>query len=112
MVISAIDGMGGIGKTALVGRLALYHYAATVAATGERPRALALYQQALAMSRELNYPAHEAVSLEGIAEHHLATGDLTQGAGYLRQALQIYQRIGMRADIERVTAHLAGLAPR
>jgi tetratricopeptide (TPR) repeat protein len=86
----------------------LTHYAATIAATGERPRALALYQQALAMTRELNLPAQEALCLEGIAGHHLATGgNPARGTGHLRQALQIYQRLGMRADIERVTARLA-----
>jgi len=90
----------------------LNHYAAAIAAAGDRPRALALYQQALAMHRELNMPAEEALSLEGIAGHHLATGNSAQGTEHLRQALQIYQRLGMRADIERVTARLADLAPQ
>ena len=85
---------------------ALNHYAATFAAAGQRPRAFELYQQALAMNRELNKPDDEAVSLEGIGECHLATGDSTQGAANLHQALEIYQRLGIRADIERVQARL------
>jgi tetratricopeptide (TPR) repeat protein len=85
--------------------------AAAIAATGERPRALTLYRQALDMDRELNMPAEEALSLEGIA-NHLADGDTVQGIEHLHQALQIYQRLGMRADIERVTARLVDLAPQ
>ncbi|MBR7838885.1 tetratricopeptide repeat protein, partial [Actinospica durhamensis] len=85
---------------------ALNHYAAAVAASGDRPRALDLYQQALAMNRELSKPDDEAVSLEGIAEHYSATGDTVQGATYLNQALEIYSRLGMRADIERVQARV------
>jgi tetratricopeptide (TPR) repeat protein len=88
---------------------ALNYYAATIAAGGDRPRALALYHQALAMNRELNKPDDEAISLEGIGEHYLATDALDQGITYLRQALDVYQRLGMRADIERVEARLAGL---
>jgi tetratricopeptide (TPR) repeat protein len=90
---------------------ALNRYAATIAADGERLRAVALYRQALAMTRELRIPAEEAYSLEGIADHHLATGETARGTEHLRQALQVYQRLGMRPDIERVTARLVGLAP-
>ena len=95
--------IGNRGNEAYV----LNYYAATIAANGDRPRALMLYQQALAMNRELNKPDDEAVSLEGIAEHDIATGDLPQSAAHLRQALDIYQRLGMRAGIQRVTARLA-----
>lgn len=88
---------------------ALNFYAATLAATGRRPRAFELYQQALAMNRELNKPDDEAISLEGIAEHHLAAGDPAAGAAHLNQALEIYQRLGMAPDAERVQEQLAGL---
>ncbi|HEV2637647.1 MAG TPA: tetratricopeptide repeat protein [Actinocrinis sp.] len=89
--------------------VALNFYAATLAAGGQRLRALALYRQALDMNRELNKPDDEAISLEGIGEHHLTTGDPAQGAEHLRQALEIYQRLGMRADTERVQARLDSL---
>ena len=91
---------------------ALNHYAATLAARGDLPRALALYQQTLVMNREMNKPDDEAVSLEGIAEYHLATGDPAQGAANLRQALEIYQRIGMAPDTRRVQNQLNDLTPR
>ena len=86
---------------------ALNYYAAAIAGGGDCPRALKLYQQALAMNRELNKADDEAISLEGIANHYLDTGDIAQGIEYLRQALEIFQRLGMRADIERVQARLA-----
>ena len=86
------------------------HYAAAIAATGDRSRALALYQQALAMNRELNKPDDEAISLEGIGDHYLSTGDTSQGTAHLRQGLEIYRRLGMSADLERVRTRLAGLA--
>ncbi|MEY9911801.1 tetratricopeptide (TPR) repeat protein [Catenulispora sp. MAP12-49] len=91
---------------------ALNDYAATIAATGNRTHALALYQQALAMNRELNKPDDVACSLEGIAEHHLATGNPAQGTMYLREAFVIYERLGLRLDIERVKVRLAAISAR
>jgi tetratricopeptide (TPR) repeat protein len=89
---------------------ALNYYATALAAGGQHCRAVALYRQALAVHRELNKPDDEAISLEGIGEHHLATNDPTQGTAYLGQALKIYQRLGMRADADRVQSRLDGLA--
>jgi tetratricopeptide (TPR) repeat protein len=89
--------------------VALNYYAASIAAGGDRSRALALYQQALAMNRELNKPDDEALSLEGIGDHYLAADAPGQGITYLCQALEIYRRLGMRADIERVQTRLAEL---
>lgn len=88
---------------------ALNFYAAAVFALGDHARALALYQQALAVNRELHKPDAEAMSLEGIAGHYLATGDTAQGIADLKQALEIYERLEMRADIERVRARLSEL---
>jgi tetratricopeptide (TPR) repeat protein len=102
------DALGNRGNKAW----ALNYYAATLAASGQRSRGLALYQQALAMNRELNKPDDEAVSLEGIAEHHLAAGDPAAGAAYLHQALELYQRLGMASDTHRVHNRLAGLTTR
>ena len=92
--------------------VSLNHYAAALAATGQRERAFELYQQALAMNRELDKPDDEAISLEGIAEHHLAEGDTADaalGTAHLRRALSIYRNLGMRADVDRVSARLDGL---
>ncbi len=89
---------------------ALNHYAATLAALGERSRALTLYQQALAMNRELNKPDDEAIALEGLGECHLATSEDELAAAHLEQALDIFQRLGMAPDAERVRNRLADLA--
>lgn len=59
------------------------------------------------MNRELRKPDDEAISLEGIADHYLCTGDPAQGVAYLNQAFEIYQRLGMPLDVERVQARLA-----
>lgn len=88
---------------------ALNYYAATLATSGRRPQALALYQRALIMNRELNKPDDEAIALEGIAEHYLAIGDLTQGTTHLQLALEIYRRIGLSPDAHRVQSRLDGL---
>ena len=82
--------------------------AAAVAALGDHARALPLYQQALAVNRELHRSDAEAISLEGIGDHHLAVGNPAQAIAYLNQ-VEIYQRLGMRADIERVRAPLSEL---
>jgi tetratricopeptide (TPR) repeat protein len=88
---------------------ALNHYAATVAAAGDLPRALALYRQALAMNRELNKPDDEATALEGLGQCHLAVGETETETGVTRlhQALEIYQRLGMAPNAERVRTQLA-----
>jgi tetratricopeptide (TPR) repeat protein len=76
---------------------ALNHYAAALAAGGDRPRAFELYHQALTMNRELNKPDDEAISLEGIAEHHLATGELTPASStYTRPDAAVPVRIAPR----------------
>ena len=62
------------------------------------------------MHRELNKPDDEAVSLEGIAEHHLAAGDHVRGAAHLDQALELHQRLVQAAGTARVQARLAGVA--
>jgi tetratricopeptide (TPR) repeat protein len=89
---------------------ALNHYAAAIAATGDRPQALALYQQALAMNREPNKPDDEAISLERIGNRHPAIGDTPEGAAYLRQALEIYHRLAMDTEVQRLQLRLADIA--
>lgn len=88
---------------------ALNYYAAVIA-VGDQPRALALYQDALDLNRELSKPDDEAISLEGIGDHYLEAGDVAQASVFLREALEIYQRLGMNADDQRVRGRIAGIA--
>lgn len=88
---------------------ALNHFAATLARTGLGARSLEIYRQALAMNRELGKPDDEAISLEGIAEHCVTAGDIPQATAQLREAREIYQRLGMRADADRVRTRLERL---
>src|SRR5207302_566889 len=85
---------------------ALNHYAATIAARGDLPRAAALYQQALTMNRELTKPDGQAIALEGLGECHLTVGEAEAGTARLRQAVEIFQRLGMALDAERVRTRL------
>lgn len=88
---------------------ALNAYAATVAASGDLPRAFELYHRALAMNHELDKPDDEAIALEGIGVCHLATGDPGTATVHLNQALEIFLRLGMTPDVERVRTRLANL---
>jgi hypothetical protein len=62
------------------------------------------------MNRELDKP-DEAIALEGTGECLLAQGRTAEGTARLKQALDLYQRLGMLADAERLTAHLAVRPP-
>ncbi len=88
---------------------ALNHYAATIAARGDLPRAAALYQQALTMNRELSKPDGQAIALEGLGECHLTVGETEAGTARLRQAEEIFQRLGMAIDAGRVRTRVADL---
>ena len=61
------------------------------------------------MNRELNKPDDEAIALEGIGECHISGGEPEPAITHLRQALEIYQRLGMTRGAERVRTRLADL---
>jgi DNA-binding SARP family transcriptional activator/tetratricopeptide (TPR) repeat protein len=86
----------------------LHCYAAAIATTGDHQQAAVHYQDALRLAREVHQPEDEAVALEGVAECHLADGDIVAGRAFLYQAREIYQRLHMTLDTERVRARLAG----
>lgn len=88
---------------------ALNHLAVIVAATGDQPAARALYQQAVALNRELGKPLGEAYALEGLGECHLTAGETDTGADHLKTALALFQNLSMAADAERVRTRLADL---
>ncbi|HEX5120255.1 MAG TPA: tetratricopeptide repeat protein [Pseudonocardiaceae bacterium] len=91
---------------------ALNHYATVLAATGNRPQALTIHHDALDQARRTHQPEHEATALEGIGECHLRTGDTETGRTHLKQALEIFQRLAMAPDADRVQSRLAQLALR
>jgi tetratricopeptide (TPR) repeat protein len=86
---------------------ALNHYAAVITATGDHARAGDLHQRALDLARQTHQPDDEALALEGIGECHLRAGDAEAGASHLRQALEIFQRLAMTLDADRVRTRLA-----
>ena len=87
----------------------LNRYAAAIAAGGDLPRAVELYEQALAANRELNKPREQATALEGLGGCHLSHGDPDAAAVRLREALEIYERLGMALDAHRVHDSLSQL---
>jgi tetratricopeptide (TPR) repeat protein len=89
---------------------ALNHYAAALNAAGDLRRALAAYRDALHLTRETRQPDDEARALEGLGECHLSTGETATAAAHLHQALEIFQRLGIAPDADRVQTRLAELA--
>jgi len=63
-------------------------------AAGTPSEALALHTQALAIATEIEAPPAQARALEGIGQCQLRLGNTAAGATSLRQALQVYRRIG------------------
>ena len=94
---------------------ALNMYAPVVVATGDHAQALVLFQDALRLGRETRQTDEEAFALEGIGGCHLHAGDTEAAVSHLEQALEIYRRLDMPADAERVQARIAqaegGAAP-
>jgi DNA-binding SARP family transcriptional activator/tetratricopeptide (TPR) repeat protein len=87
----------------------LRHYAAVVSASGESPRALDIYQEALGLARTARQPDDEAFALEGIGECHLLSGDTQAGLTHFGQALQTFQQLAMKPDVDRVQHRLAAI---
>jgi DNA-binding SARP family transcriptional activator/tetratricopeptide (TPR) repeat protein len=88
---------------------ALNRYAAVISATGDLTRAENLYLEALSLARETRQSDDEAHALEGSGECHLRRGETEADAAHLKQALEIFQRLAMQPDAERVQARLARL---
>jgi DNA-binding SARP family transcriptional activator/tetratricopeptide (TPR) repeat protein len=88
---------------------ALNQYAATIADTGDTQRALDVYLDALEKNRLQHKPDDEGISAEGIGECLLTLDDAHGGAEYLALALDIYVRLGMSTDEQRVRARLSRL---
>ena len=85
---------------------ALNHYAAATAAAGDHDRALGLYRTAFLLAQEVQQPDDEAHALEGMAGEYRRAGDTEAATAQLKQALDLFQRLGMRTDADRVEARL------
>jgi len=86
---------------------ALHRYAAVISATGDLARAENLYLEALRLARETRQFDDEAHALEGSGECRLRRGQTQAGVAHLKQALEIFQRMAMQPDADRVQARLA-----
>jgi tetratricopeptide (TPR) repeat protein/transcriptional regulator with XRE-family HTH domain len=73
---------------------ALNHLGALQAATLGPEDGLARYTEALTIARNVGRAPEEADALAGMGRCHLQAGDTPAGAAFLRQALDVYQRIG------------------
>ncbi|MFD8513410.1 tetratricopeptide repeat protein [Streptomyces antimycoticus] len=70
--------------------------------------ALATYQQALTLARQIHSPLDQAHALEGIASCHSALHHHREAVQSLREAIVLYQRLGV-AETARATDHLKQL---
>jgi tetratricopeptide (TPR) repeat protein len=74
-------------------------------ASGDLAQAKECHQQALELARAIVSPSTEARALAGLGRCALAAGHTDQAAQMLRNALQIFQRIGA-AEAADVSAEL------
>jgi hypothetical protein len=89
---------------------ALNSYAAEISATGDLAQALTLHHEALDVARQAHQPEYEAGALEGIGGCQARLGDIETGALHLKQALEIFDRLSMTPDADRVQNRLNDLA--
>ena len=75
-----------------------------------RHRAREHHADALAIARDIGAPLDEARALEGIGQCDIQDGNRADGTEYLRQALAIYQRIGV-PGIHRIREYLRDHGP-
>lgn len=88
---------------------ALNRYAAVLSAAGHPARAEAQYLEALRLARETSRLDDEAHALEGVAECRLRRGETGPAVTQLKEALDMFQRMALRPDADRLRTRLAGL---
>jgi tetratricopeptide (TPR) repeat protein/transcriptional regulator with XRE-family HTH domain len=98
-----LNDRGGAAET-------LNHSGALALAVGSPGEARARYEQARKLAREIGSLKDEADALEGIGSGWLADAEPGQSVPYLREALDLYTKLGCHADAGRVRATLEGLA--
>jgi tetratricopeptide (TPR) repeat protein len=80
--------------------------------SGDLAQAEVCHRQALDLARAIASPWDEAHALAGLGRCALATSHATQANALLRQALEIFQRIGaaeapgLRAELDTLTSPL------
>jgi len=77
--------------------------------TGDLAQAEGCHRQALDLTRQIGSSLDEAHALAGLGRCALAAGHATKAAALLRQALEIFQRIGA-AEAGDVSRELCALA--
>jgi tetratricopeptide (TPR) repeat protein len=75
---------------------------------GDLSEARSYHRQSLDLARQIGSAWDEAHALAGLGRCLLATGGSSEGEDLLRQALEIFQRIGA-AETADVTAELQAL---
>ncbi|KUO18426.1 cyclophane-containing RiPP biosynthesis TPR protein HaaT [Streptomyces dysideae] len=89
----------------------LNHWGALSRASGDAVAARGRFEQALGLARDIRCPLEEARALEGIGRCDRMTDDPARADRSLREALTVYQRLGVSAsadDVERLLASQAG----
>jgi tetratricopeptide (TPR) repeat protein len=81
--------------------------------SGDLARAEGRHRQALELARAITSTWDQAHALAGLGRCALAAGHATQAAALLRQALEIFQRIGAAeaGDVSRELAALTEAGP-
>jgi class 3 adenylate cyclase len=99
------------GSTALLGRVGEGVYARVLAAHHAIIRAglEGCHQQALDLARQTGKSWDEAHGLTGLGRCAMAAGHATQAEVLLREALEIFQRVGA-AEAAEVSAELQALS--
>ncbi len=83
---------------------------AVISATGDLTHAEDLYLEALRLARETGQSDDEAHALKGSGECHLRRCETAAGVAYLKQAVEIFQRLAIQPDADRIQARLVSPA--
>jgi Tfp pilus assembly protein PilF len=91
----------------------LNHCGTVCLKSGDPKQAWAHHRRALDLARAVGSPLEQAHALDGVGRCALARGDTATAVTELRQALEIYQRIGAAEATQLVTdlAELGGADP-
>ncbi|MBI3159877.1 MAG: tetratricopeptide repeat protein [Chloroflexi bacterium] len=102
--LELVQGLDQLLENDILNNLALVYQA-----TGQMAKALALYEQALPIRREVGDRAGEAVTLNNLAGVYDATGQMAKALALYEQALPIQREVGDRAGEAATLNNLAGV---